>query len=63
MKWRAEKLPIIGDKKTIKRFAFIPTRLSNDIVIWFEFYKIDLLYFQYTNSIWGPYWQVKQKYQ
>jgi hypothetical protein len=41
MKWKTIKL---DDRKTVKRFAFLPTELESGMTVWLEFYKIDLIY-------------------
>ena len=62
MRWNLKKFEL-GTKRTVKRFAFLPTRLSNsNTVVWFEFYRVEQ---EYKHYIYGfiPYaWIVVRRY-
>jgi hypothetical protein len=40
MKWKA-RVNAVGARRTVTKFAFIPTRLDNDYCIWWEYYTED----------------------
>jgi len=40
MKFKVNPYPKKGDKRIIKRFAFFPVRLDNDVVVWLESYYV-----------------------
>ena len=62
MRWNFRKFEL-GTKRTVKRFAFLPTRLNDsNIVVWFELYHEDQ---EYNHYIYGfiPYaWIVRWRY-
>ena len=62
MRWNLKKFEL-GTKRTVKRFAFLPTRLSDtNTVVWFEFYHVEQ---EYNHHIYGfiPYaWIVVRRY-
>ena len=62
MRWNLKKFKL-GTKRTVKRFAFLPTRLSDsNTVVWFELYHVEQ---EYNHHIYGfiPYvWIVLRRY-
>ena len=62
MRWNFRKFEL-GTKRTVKRFAFLPTRLSNsDTVVWLEFYHEDREYCYYVYDG-KPYaWFTRRRY-
>lgn len=40
MKFRVQKLPVVGDTRAVRKFAWIPRRIDSDLVVWFEFYEL-----------------------
>ena len=38
MRWKSWAVPKRGDKRTVKYFAFWPTKLENGFTIWLEAY-------------------------
>lgn len=43
MRWTSPR-PKLGNKRTVRAFAWFPTRISGDEVIWFEPYTIVQVY-------------------
>lgn len=62
MRWNLKKFEL-GTKRTVKRFAFWPTRLSDsDTVVWFDLYHVEQ---EYNHHIYGfiPYaWIDRRRY-
>ena len=62
MRWNFRKFEL-GTKRIVKRFAFLPTCLSDsDTVVWFEFYHVEQ---EYNRYIYGfiPYaWIDRRRY-
>lgn len=44
MKWKARPEPMIGDTKTDIRMAWLPTRMDDGYVVWWEIYRVHLRY-------------------
>ena len=63
MRWNFRKFEL-GTNRTVKRFAFLPTRLSNsDTVVWFEHYYEEQEYDLYGYDAMTPYaWIVRRRY-
>lgn len=62
MRWNLKKFEL-GTKRTVKRFAFLPTRLSNsDTVVWFEFYHVEQEYTYCINDFIPYAWIVRRRY-
>ena len=40
-----------GDERTIKRFAFLPTRIDDNTIIWLEWYWIKERYYIGRNGV------------
>jgi len=61
MRWNLKEAEI-GTKRTVKQFAFWPTRLSDgNTVVWLESYLKDLAYHEYGYG--RPYaWIVLRRY-
>ena len=66
MRWN-KKTAVVGEKRTVNRFAWIPTDLDypEDEVVWLEWYEQDE---EYGGNSWirghGPYaWEIKCKYR
>ena len=60
MRWNLKKFEL-GTKRTVKRFAFWPTRLSGSTdVVWLEFYHEEQ---EYNHYIYGliPYAWIRQR--
>ena len=60
MRWNFKKHEL-GTKRVVKRFAFLPTRLSNsDTVVWFEHYHEEQ---EYNHYIYGliPYAWIRHR--
>ena len=47
-----------GEERTIKRFAFLPTRIDDNTVIWFEWYWSKERYIEGWDS---SYWRAWRK--
>ena len=39
MRIKLKPNPVFGDAREVTRFAFLPTRLDDDNLVWLEFYK------------------------
>ena len=63
MRWNLKKFEL-GTKRTVKRFAFLPTRLSDtSIVVWLEHYYEEQEYSHYGYDALTPYvWIVRRRY-
>lgn len=62
MRWNLKNIKL-GTKRTVKRFAFLPTRLSDsNAVVWFELYHEDQEYdlYGYDNKLYA--WIVRRRY-
>lgn len=58
MRWKLPEPPMVGDRKTVKRFAWRPTKMSDRTVVWLEIY-IDEYEF---DSIYGDrYWRLVRR--
>ena len=62
MRWNLKKFEL-GAKRTVKRFAFWPTRLSdNNTVVWLEHYHEEQEYGHYIYGV-KPYaWVFQRRY-
>lgn len=62
MRWNLKKFEL-GTKRTVKRFAFLPTRLSDsNTVVWFEFYREDQEYDLYGYGGKSYAWIIRRRY-
>jgi len=62
MRWNLKKFEL-GTKRTVKRFAFLPTRLSNsNTVVWFEFYRVEQEYNHHIYSFIPYAWIGRRRY-
>ena len=62
MRWNLKKFEL-GTKRTVKRFAFLPTRLSDsNTVVWFEFYRVEQEYKHYIYDFIPHVWIVRRRY-
>lgn len=60
MRWEQRE---IGARKTVRRFAFLPTEMDGDqagTVAWLEWYFEDL---QWGDGPLGPWWNTYRTYQ
>lgn len=62
MKWNL-KTAELGDRKTVRTFAFLPTRMSDGVtMVWLEPYYEDLVYREYGYG-YRPYaWIIESRY-
>ena len=62
MRWNLKKFEL-GTKRTVKQFAFLPTRLSNsNTVVWLEHYHEDQEYGYYGQGDMPYAWIVLRRY-
>jgi hypothetical protein len=54
MKWKGRKTPVIGQRRSKRRFAWLPVKTDSDMVIWLDFYYVRQMYI-YTH-ITGYHW-------
>lgn len=47
MKWNS---PELGDKRKVKRFAWIPTYCGNGLTIWLEWYIAEQKYYRFYDG-------------
>lgn len=50
-----KRLYKVGDKRWIRRFAFIPTRINDNIIVWFETFYVRQIFVSYEYggiSVW-----------
>lgn len=64
MKWKIPK-PKQGQKRTVKKFAFIPEELTDDegnrFVVWFEFYSVEQEFIEGQQMITQEWKEIKRK--
>lgn len=48
MRWKTKKI-VHGQKRVVRRFAFLPVQLDNDVTVWFERYWEEQQWFDYSN--------------
>ena len=54
MRWSSEAEPNLGDKRTIKKFLFLPRRIDNKL-IWLKTIAIEQ---RFQRAYWGDdYWE------
>lgn len=54
------RIPQIKDKRVVNKFAFLPTRITDDLVIWLQTYR-EVQMYRHVGSLSIPQWDTLRK--